>query len=137
MKAARNFSFGDEDKNHVFKVGDDVPDKVVKALGDGANNLILELAAKNNPDILTRDQLLELAGIDRDTAEALDPDSSEFNEEEFREGMTNFSSKGDLLEWAESVLGIEGLNPKDNRAKIEDDIVSAMSEEPEEEDENE
>ncbi len=135
MKAARNFTHGAEGADagevHRYAVGDEVPDDVVEALGDQGNNLILELAAKANPEILSREQLYELAGLAPEGDSESVPD--EFNEETFREGMEEFTTKGDLVEWAESVLGIEGLDASWTRPQIEDSIVEAYTEEDTEE----
>ncbi len=130
MKAARNFTHGDKGNVYRYEVGDEVPDKVVKTLGDQANSLILELAAKHNPDVLSRAQLLELAGLGSEE----DPETvpEEFNEETFREGMVEFSTKADLVEWAQAVLGIEGLESTWNRTEIEDSIVAAYTDTEEE-----
>ncbi len=124
MKAARSFTHGVEDSpTRRYSPGDEVPDEVVEELGDQANSLIMELAAKHNPDVLSRAQLLELAHLDSDEdSETVD---EPFNEETFREGMVEFSTKGDLIEWAESVLGIEGLDASWTRPQIEDSIVEA------------
>ena len=135
MKAARNFTHGDESDVHRYKVGDEVSDKVVKELGDQANSLVLELAAKNNPDVLSRAQLLDLAGMGSEGGDDSETVPKEFDEENFREGMVEFTTKGDLVEWAESVLGIQGLESSWTRTEIEDSIVAAYTEsdsEPEE-----
>jgi len=138
MKAARNFTHGIEDSpNHRYKVGDEVPDEVVEALGGQANSLILELAAENNPDVLSRAQLLDLAGMGSSDDDDDDQETvpKEFDEENFREGMVEFTTKGDLVEWAESVLGIQGLESSWTRTEIEDSLAAAYTEsdsEPEE-----
>ncbi len=127
MKAARSFTHGTGDGVIRYAVGDEVSEEVVEELGDQANSLILELAAKANPEILTREQLYELAGLDPEgDSESV---SEEFKEETFREGMTEFSTKGDLIEWAEAALGISGLDPSWTRPEIEDSIVAAYTEE--------
>ena len=128
MKAARSFTHGDGEEVIRYAVGDKVPDEVVEELGDQGKSLILELAAKDNPEILSREQLYELAGLapGSDDSESV---PEEFNEETFREGFTEFSTKGDLVEWAESVLGIEGLDREWLRSEIEDSIVAAYTEE--------
>ena len=135
MKAARSFTHGAEGAEvgevHRYAVGDEVPDDVVEALGDQGNNLILELAAKANPEILSREQLYELAGLAPEGGSESVPE--EFNEETFREGFAEFSTKGDLIEWAETALGISGLDPSWTRPEIEDSIVAAYTEEDTEE----
>lgn len=128
MKAARSFTHGiGSDPVHRYMAGDEVSDEVVEELGNQANSLILELAAKHNPDVLSRAQLLELAGLNSESDSEATPE--EFNEETFREGMVEFSTKGDLVEWAESVLGVEGLDSSWTRTEIEDSIVAAYTEE--------
>lgn len=124
MRAAKSFKFGDGEKSHEFKTGDEVPDKIVKALDkDGlADRLILEKAAKANPDQLTREQLMELAGINSDEVGS----QSEMTEESMREGFQQFNTKGDLVEWAEGVLAVEGLSASWKREEIEDAIVEAF-----------
>ncbi|KKL16338.1 hypothetical protein LCGC14_2496580 [marine sediment metagenome] len=132
MKAARGFTHGDGSKTHRFQVGDEVPDKIVKQLDEEVANLvILELAAKANPDVLTRGQLLELAGLTTD--EVPKEVEAEFDEDQFREAMGNFNTKGDLIEWAETTLGIEGLEKSWRRPEIEDAIVGAYTAEDEDE----
>ena len=91
----------------------------------------MELAAKANPDILSREQLLELAGLPTDEiSEAVE---AEFDEDQFREAMVNLSTKGDLIEWAETTLGVEGLEKSWKRFEIEDAIVGAYTAEDEDE----
>ncbi len=97
MKAARSFTHGDGEEVYRYAVGDKVPDEVVEALGDQGKNLILELAAKDNPEILSREQLYELAGLAPEGDSESVPE--EFNEETFRERMTEFSTKGSLIGW--------------------------------------
>lgn len=133
MKAARGFTYGDGAKAHRFLTGDEVPDKIVKKLGDSADTLILEKAAKANPDILSREQLLELAGLTTDEIPEAVP--AEFDEDNFREAMGNFNNKGDLIEWAETTLGIEGLEKAWTRPEIEGAIVGAYTAKDEDEDE--
>lgn len=130
MKAAKSFSFGDGKKTHRFAPGDEVPDAIVDDLGDQADTLILELAAKNNPDVLSREQLLVLAGLSEEEAQAGQV-PAEFDEDAFREGFENFSTKGDLIEWAET-LGVEGLEHGWTRTEIEDAIVGAYTEDEDE-----
>ncbi len=131
MKAARGFTYGDETKVHRFLTGDEVPDKIVKELGDAANTLVLEKAAQANPDVLSREQLLELAGLTTD--EIPEVVEAEFDEDNFREAMENLTTKGDLIEWAETTLGIEGLEKSWTRPEIEDAIVGAYTAEDEDE----
>ncbi len=133
MKAVKGFTHGDGTKTHRFLTGQEVPDEIVEQLGDAANGLILELAAKANPDILSREQLLELAGLTTD--EIPEEVEAEFDEDQFREAMTNLRNKGDLVEWAETTLGIEGLEKSWTRPEIEDAIVEAYKDEDEDEDE--
>ncbi len=125
MKAARGFTHGDGKKTHRFLTGEEVPDEIVEQLGDAADSLILEKAAKANPDILSREQLLELAGLP--TTEISEAVEAEFDEDQFREAMANLSTKGDLIEWAETTLGIEGLEKAWKRFEIEDAIVGAYT----------
>ncbi len=131
MKAVKGFTHGDGKKTHRFLTGQEVPNEIVEQLGDAANGLILELAAKANPDILSREQLLELAGLTTD--EIPEEVEAEFDEDQFRGGMENFTTKGDLIEWAETTLGIEGLEKAWIRTVIEDAIVEAYTAEDEDE----
>jgi len=125
MKAARGFTHGDGKKTYRFLTGEEVPDKIVEQLGEAANTLILEKAAKANPDVLSREQLLELAGLPTD--EIPEAVEAEFDEDQFREAMVNLSTKADLIEWAETTLGVEGLEKAWKRFEIEDAIVGAYT----------
>jgi len=132
MKAARGFTFGDGKDNVVYKQGDEVPDKIIKEMGDNADHLILEKVLKKNPSELSREQLVALAqGNAGEDGTPIVEEGVEFNEADFREGMSNFTKKADLVEWAETLLGIEGLDHKATRPAIEDAIVGAMQAEPE------
>lgn len=138
MKAAQNFVYGPEDADELsqrirYVAGDEVPDEVVEALGENADTLILEKALKANPDILSREQLMELAGLKIDE---LPEEEEEFNEEEFREAMSQFRNKQELVDWATN-LGLE-LNVDAKRDDLEDEIVRfASGQEEDEEDEDE
>jgi hypothetical protein len=121
VRAAENFIYSGSDDpadRQRFLQGEDVPASVAKDIPD---HLILENVAKNNPDALTRDQLLIMAGVDREAAGV--PEDAEFNEDDFREGLSNFKTKADLVEWANDALGM-GLNEDDGkREELEDQIV--------------
>jgi len=119
VRAAENFIYGgkEEGDRTRYMAGDEIPAKIAKDVPD---NLILEKVAKNNPDALSRDQLLIMAGVDR---EAAGVEGAEFNEEDFREGLSGFKTKADLVEWANDALGI-GLGEDDGtRQELEDQIV--------------
>lgn len=140
MKAARNFAWGPEveveevtpSDRIEFKAGDDVPDHVVKDLGDMADELILEKMLKNNPQGLTKEQALSLAGVDVEAVAS----EEEFDEQEFREGMAEFRTKAELVQWAQGTMGLE-LNESATREDLEDAIVAHASGEDVEEDEDE
>ena len=127
MKAASDFKYGDGERTHFFKAGDEIPAKIVK---DIPESLIFEKVLKNNPESLTKEQLLLLAGVDTDT---LEPE--EVNEEQFREGMKELTTKRDLMTWAREFFGLD-LPESMTRAEMEDAIVSSQfGEETEEEEE--
>jgi len=118
MKAAKNFIYGDGENTLQFAVGDEVPSKVAKDVDD---SFILEKVAKSNPNSLSREQLLVMAGIN---SEASDDEDKEYTEEEFREALaSNFRTKGELIEWANDAYGVE-MDSSKTRAELEDEIVS-------------
>jgi hypothetical protein len=130
MRAARNFSWGPEGSDDptdrkTFRVGDEVPDKVVKDVDD---SLILEKVAKKNPNSLSREQLMAMAGLGGESGEE---EEEEFNEEEFRAALSEFDTKAELIEWANEAYGVE-LDSSDTRAQLEDQIVSFQTSEEEE-----
>jgi len=118
MKAARAFSYGDGETSHVFAVGDEVPDDIAEDIPD---DLLLEKLAQDDPNKLTREQLLVLAGIEED------PDEYEFDEDEFREGLAQFTTKRELVDWANEVYGASLNQDSANRDELEDMIVELAS----------
>ena len=117
MKAARNFVYGTEDERFEFVVGEEIPDDMIADLPD---HLILEKVARSNPNSLSREQLLVMAGIEDDPGA-----SEEFNEEEFMEGLRNFNSKPDLVAWANEILGLELSASDGTRDELEETITAA------------
>lgn len=123
MKAARNFSYGTKKDRYKFVVGEEIPDDVVKKIPD---HLVLEKLAQADPNKLTREQLLVIAGIAVDTAQ-------EFDEEQFLEGLRQFNNKGDLVTWANETLGLELLESDGTREELEEMIVAVAQGSEEEE----
>jgi len=118
MKAAKSFDYGDGEKTHHFDTGDEVPSKIAKDLDD---SFILEKVAKSDPNSLSREQLLVMAGIN---SPASDDEDKEYTEEEFREALSsNFRTKGELIDWANEAYGVE-MDAGKTRAELEDEIVS-------------
>lgn len=133
VKAARAFVYGgvDEDDQPVrtrFAFNDDIPADIADDIPD---DLILEKVAKSNPDALSREQLLQMAGVSDDGSS-----QEEFNEEEFREGLSQFANKGELVAFAEEAYGLE-LNESATRSDLEDAIVAHASGQDEEEEDEE
>lgn len=130
MRAAKNFTLGLADAEGEagrvsIRANQEIPDEYLDQVPD---ELILEKVARNNPQELTRDQLMELAGLnDSDSGETEEVDEEdEFDEEEFREGLSEFDTKRALIDWAEEVFGLE-LDQDDTRAQLEDQIVAFAS----------
>lgn len=119
MRAAKNFAWGgkaDADKpRQDFKVGDKIPSAIANELDD---SFFLEKIKKRD---LTREQLLLLAG--KDVVEEDDGDE-EIDEKEFREGMANIRTKGELASWAKEMLGVD-VDENQTREEMEEAIVSA------------
>ncbi len=117
MKAARNFVYGDEEDRHNYVVGDEIPDDIVEDL---PSHLILEKVARSNPNSLTREQLLVMAGLDED-----EDTEEEFNEEEFMEGLRDFNNKDDLIEWANDIFDLELSRSDGTREQLEEIVLAA------------
>lgn len=131
VKAAKNFTIGldpDDFDNAAearrsFKMGEEVPTDIAKQLPD---DMILEKVAKKNPEALSREQLLVMAGLrsedgdDGDSAE-----EGEFNEDQFREGLKEFKNKQDLVDWAKEAVGVELEKDDGSREELEDWITLA------------
>lgn len=128
MRAARNFTMGvtDSEGNEVrrsFKSGEDIPKSLEKEVDDA---LILEKVAKNNPNELTREQLMDLAGLNDEQVEEdeeveVDED---FDEDEFREGLQEMTTKRELKEWAQEFYGVE---LEGTRQEMEDALVAHIT----------
>lgn len=140
MKAARTFTYGPEDgegeQDRIrFKTGEEVPDEVVEALPkDVQEGVILEIAAKKDPNKLSREQLLIMAGING--ADEPPPDEEEMSEEDLREAMGEFNTKADLVGWAKEVMDLD-LDVDDTRDQLEDQIIEFYFGEIEEDEEDE
>jgi hypothetical protein len=143
MRAAKNFTMGVKDakgneSRRSFVAGEEIPKKLVSEVSD---TLILEKVAKKSPDLLSREQLMELAGINEDTKDVGDGDENEdvdeeFDEAEFREGLSQMTTKRELAEWAVEFYNVE-LSTSDSREQMENALVEWITSEDEEEDEDE
>lgn len=129
--AARNFEFGVDGESLVFKIGDEVPDEVAEN-EEVPRHLILEYLADENPDALTRDQLMALAGVGRyaEDGEGDEDAEIEFDKEAFQAALDEFPNVGALIEWAEEIY--PELKPNGKRAEIEAQILAYASGEEEE-----
>ena len=127
MRAARNISFGyvdDEGEGHsvALLAGDEIPEDIIDEIPSG---FVLEQLAQENPDKLSREQLVTLAGLDSDKVENLEP--IEYDEDELREVLTELRTKADLLDWFEMVRPTsEQPEPTWKRTDITDFIVEEM-----------
>lgn len=135
MRAAKNFTLGikgesGETGRVQIRSGEDIPDDLLDQVPD---ELILEKVARSDPQSLTREQLMELAGLTQsdDSSNGSEDEEEEFNEEEFREGLSEFTTKRELVDWAQEAFGLE-LDQSDKREDLEDQIVSFVSGEEEE-----
>lgn len=135
MRAAKNFSHGRGEHRddgqpikYNFQAGDEIPDEIAEELDD---SFILERVAEDNPDELTRDQLMVLAGIGVEAVEGSDDGEvvMEYDEGELRDALGNFGSKGDIVEWFETVHpGSDLLDPSDQtRTQMVDLIVEELT----------
>ena len=127
MRAARSFSHGaglDEEGapiSYEIAAGDDIPDEI---LNDIPESLILEKVAQSNPEELSREQLLVLAGI---TTSADEMEPIEYDEESLREAMAELRSKADLAEWFEMIRPTSDQpDPAWTRAEMVDYIIEEM-----------
>jgi hypothetical protein len=98
MKAAAHFTYGDGKESYEFSPGDDVPDKIAN---DVPSHLILERLAKSDPASMTKDQLMQLAGVGPWSEDSGDTTEAEpaMTEESLREAFANFRTKADLVDW--------------------------------------
>lgn len=130
MKAATNISHGTGTKRSEIYAGQEIPEEF---LADIPDELILEKLAEANPNNLSREQLMIMAGLiqeDGTLAEGVSDTESEMSEEELREALGNFGSKVDILEWWGNVRpDADRPNMKLTRSALEDWIVNAMFEE--------
>jgi len=126
MKAARNFVYGDDDgERHDFVVGGEIPDEIVEDL---PNHLVLEKLAQADPNELTRDQLMVLAGLKGE-------EEAEFNAVQFLESLREFNTKASLVDWANETMGMELAVDDGNREELEEMVLAfAGPDEEEEED---
>lgn len=130
-RAARNFTYGDGAERHYFRAGQDVPDEIAD---DIPEHLILESVASKNPESLTREQLMVLAGlVDEDGNPATEADGEPLSEDDVREALAEFSTKRDLIEWAEEVLGLDNLGQTMTREALEERILEAVRSQSEDE----
>lgn len=128
MKAAKNFVFGgtkDDNDRRNFKVGDEIPAAIAKELDD---SFFLEKLPKSQ---LTREQLLIMAGVDKDEVDKLE---DELTEEGLRQGMSEIGTKEQLASWAKEFFNIE-VDTSQTRSDMEDTIVASQFEEAEDDDE--
>lgn len=131
QRAAKAFSFGKGEHrddgqpiNYRFEPGDEIPEDIASEI---PGNLILENLAEDDPDVLTRDQLMMLAGLGDHPADA---EPIEYNEEDLRDALDNLRAKGDVLEWFNVVRPGQTLltNTDDqNRAEMVDVIVEELT----------
>lgn len=129
MKAATNIVIGTTDEEGTpirveINQGEEIPSEMLSLVGD---ELILEKIAKNDPNALTREQLLVMAGIGGDGEEGVDEeevDEEEVNEDQFREALKEFKNVTELADWAKNVLGMD-VDPKaQKREELEEMIVA-------------
>lgn len=130
MRAARNFTYGKGEhkpdgtpRNRAYAMGDDVPKEVADDIPD---DLILEKVAKSDPDSLSRQQLLLLAGItDDEVGEPI-----EYDESDLRDALSNLRTKTDVLDWLNQVRPsqqvITDIEDQD-RAEMVDLIIEEMT----------
>ncbi len=121
-RAATNITYGSGEEQNTYSMGDHLPDDVAEELPD---NLILENLAESDPDKLTRAQLLILAGLSDGESFA---EPIEYNEEDLLEALSNFRTKGDVLDWFNGIRpGQTLIDTTDDQTR--DEMVDAIVEE--------
>ncbi len=122
MRAATNITYATgSGKHQTFAIGDELPDKIVKELPD---KLILEKVAESEPESLSREQLMMLAGLGDHPADQ----PIEYDEGELREALSNLRSKPDVLDWFNTVHpGQTAITHQDDQTR--EDMVDAIVEE--------
>jgi len=126
MRAAANFSYGDGTDSHKIRAGEEIPEEF---LDDIPDRLILEKLAEANPEELSREQLMRLAGVGP-FAEDSDGENEpyEMDEDDLREALDNMRQKSDLVEWMATIRpDFDGLDIDDQtRIEMTDMIVEEL-----------
>lgn len=123
MKAAAHFVFGTDDDRIVFEPGDEVPDVIAEQVPE---HLLLEKLARQNPESMSREQLMILAGLVGDQEE--EQEAPSMTEEDVREALSEFRTKADLLEWFAEIRPESDLvDATMTRNEIEDAIVEELT----------
>lgn len=132
MKAAIAISYGYVDEDGIGQTldiapGEEIPDEILEEIPE---HLMLEKLAEGNPEDLSRDQLMRLAGVgpyaegDEDDYEVI-----EYDEESLREALGEFGSKSDIREWWNTIRPGEPWETavlKLTRPELEDKAVNAL-----------
>lgn len=134
MRAAKAISLGlGRDKNDkaiefFYAPGEEIDDDHLEHIPD---HLVLEKVAEDDPESLSREQLMVLAGL-ADDPDAVAP--HEMSEEEVREALGALRTKADLLEWFGQVRPeLDVLDPENqSRVEMEDIIVEELTQPPDE-----
>ncbi len=126
MRAATNITYSVKDGPKQFFVsGEELPDEVAADLPD---ELILEKVADEDPDSLSREQLMTLAGLGDQASD----EPIEYDEGELREALSNLRSKTDVFDWFSAVRpGQDVIAHQDDQTREEmvDAIVVELTEE--------
>ena len=126
MRAAANITYSTKDGPKQFFVsGEELPDEVAADLPD---ELILEKVADEDPDSLSREQLMTLAGLGDQASD----EPIEYDEGELREALSNLRSKTDVFDWFSAVRpGQDVIAHQDDQTREEmvDAIVVELTEE--------
>ena len=101
MKAAMRISHGHGGETFIIEPGEEIPEEFLSEIPD---HLILEKLSSTDPDELSRNQLMMLAGVGpySEDGEELPP-HQEMNEEDVRDALGNLRSKADLVDWMKVV----------------------------------
>ena len=135
--AAANFTHGDEENQvTVYARGDEVPAEIAED-AEFPKHLILEYLANEDPDSLSRSQLMALAKVGPFAASGNEGESdqieevAEFDQEAFQKALDDFPTKSELVAWAEEIY--PNLEVAGSRADMEATIIAHASGEDEEE----
>lgn len=99
-----------------------------EGVGDIPRKCVLELVADENPQELSKDQLMRLARVGpyAEGADLSTEVQSVFNEEDFRETLASLPRKTDVVAFASEFFDLD-INPNMTREDMEEAVVTART----------